>query len=248
MLRSEFEFDARGEYSIEVDPRTVKSEHIALLAQLGLQPHQHRRAGFRSRRCSRPSTGYRAWSRRRRLSTRGARERLPFGERRSDLRFAQADPGRVRAHPRRSSTPEPGPHRALLLRASADAVQAAATYRRGRSAGPGDQAADPHARNRLADLSQATSISAWIISRSPGTISRWRSGRAGCTRNFQGYSGSRSGDLLGAGRLGDQHGRSESTRRTLKTLDEYYAAARQRRAARRARARARAPTIWCGAR
>jgi oxygen-independent coproporphyrinogen-3 oxidase len=35
MLRSEFEFAARGEYAIEVDPRTVNSERIALLAQLG---------------------------------------------------------------------------------------------------------------------------------------------------------------------------------------------------------------------
>jgi oxygen-independent coproporphyrinogen-3 oxidase len=35
MLRSEFDFAAQGEYAVEVDPRTVNPERVALLAQLG---------------------------------------------------------------------------------------------------------------------------------------------------------------------------------------------------------------------
>jgi len=35
MLRSEFRFDASGEYAIEVDPRKVSAEKVALLARLG---------------------------------------------------------------------------------------------------------------------------------------------------------------------------------------------------------------------
>ena len=36
MLRANFDFDAEGEYAIEVDPRTVKPDTIHLLAELGL--------------------------------------------------------------------------------------------------------------------------------------------------------------------------------------------------------------------
>ncbi len=35
MLRSQFDFDEQGEYAIEVDPRTVDPERVALLARLG---------------------------------------------------------------------------------------------------------------------------------------------------------------------------------------------------------------------
>jgi oxygen-independent coproporphyrinogen-3 oxidase len=35
MLRSEFDFAASGEYAIEIDPRTVTQERVALLARLG---------------------------------------------------------------------------------------------------------------------------------------------------------------------------------------------------------------------
>ncbi len=35
MLRFEFDFAAQGEYAVEVDPRTVNPERVALLAQLG---------------------------------------------------------------------------------------------------------------------------------------------------------------------------------------------------------------------
>jgi len=35
MLRSEFDFAAQGEYAVEVDPRTVSPERVALLARLG---------------------------------------------------------------------------------------------------------------------------------------------------------------------------------------------------------------------
>ncbi len=35
VLRSEFDFDTHGEYAVEVDPRTVNPERVALLAQLG---------------------------------------------------------------------------------------------------------------------------------------------------------------------------------------------------------------------
>jgi oxygen-independent coproporphyrinogen-3 oxidase len=35
VLRSEFDFNAHGEYAVEVDPRTVNPERVALLARLG---------------------------------------------------------------------------------------------------------------------------------------------------------------------------------------------------------------------
>jgi oxygen-independent coproporphyrinogen III oxidase len=35
VLRSEFDFAVQGEYAVEVDPRTVNAERVALLAQLG---------------------------------------------------------------------------------------------------------------------------------------------------------------------------------------------------------------------
>jgi oxygen-independent coproporphyrinogen-3 oxidase len=35
MLRSEFDFAAQGEYAVEIDPRTVNPERVALLARLG---------------------------------------------------------------------------------------------------------------------------------------------------------------------------------------------------------------------
>src|SRR3546814_1298423 len=51
---------------------------------------------------------------------------VPLGQRRSDLRAAEADPRRLRAHARDGCRHAPGPRRGVQLRAPAAAVQAAA--------------------------------------------------------------------------------------------------------------------------
>ena len=57
-MRKQFEFapDAEGEYSIEIDPRTVDAGAYPHPAQARLQPRQHGRAGLRSGRAERRST------------------------------------------------------------------------------------------------------------------------------------------------------------------------------------------------
>jgi len=96
MIRESFELDPHGEYAIEVDPRKVGEEKVALLGALGMNRIS---IGCRTStpKSSAPSIASRA-SKNHGGDRRGAQARFQVGQYRSDLRPAQADPAWFSRH------------------------------------------------------------------------------------------------------------------------------------------------------
>ena len=135
-----FRLDSKGEYSIELDPRSVQADTHSFACQPGLQPHERRCAGFRPRRaaCGQPHSDRRADLRHHRG---GSRRGFQVDQYRSHLWTAQAKRDRLQRHAGQGDPGFSGAGGTIQLCASARCFQTAAADRRGGPADAGREAA-----------------------------------------------------------------------------------------------------------